>query len=69
MMLVYACMKNGAFLGGKRCFLDGKALFSFGEEGGAQKKKRTSVAFSSFLLSFCPYLGFRTAGRRSSRRP
>lgn len=34
MMLVYACLKNSVFLGEKRCFWDGKALFSLGEEGG-----------------------------------
>ena len=34
MVLVSACMKNSVFLGEKRCFGDGKALFSLGEEGG-----------------------------------
>lgn len=49
MVLVCACLKSSVFLGEKRCFWDGKALFSLGEEGGYKKEENVGCVLFSFV--------------------
>lgn len=49
MVLVCACLKSSVFLGEKRCFWDGKALFSLGEEGGYKKEENVGCVLFFFV--------------------